>query len=333
MNSFRSAILGVLVSGLGAIACSGPAADGAPASSDEASSTPVEAGAGREASEEPAPAETPALPEEAGVKVERVVYGKSALGAELAVHRITPPHANGKKALLVFGVHGFEDAWAHDGRALYAIAQRTIDHFSAHPEELGGWTAYVVPTANPDGMEHGTNNEREGAPDAYGRCTSEAEDINRNFSTSKFAEHDALKALVDDSKPSVVVDFHGWYDCYYGKSQVGDYFANAFDAKYTGKPSKYCFVKSTGDMDCGSALGGTFHRNTSITHDLFAEWASSQRGIPAALVEYPAPDFNLDGTYDTVRDAKTGALAISTSTLSLLSDRTVVALSDLFAHF
>ena len=53
-------------------------------------------------------------------------------------------------------------------------------------------------------------------------------------------------------------------------------------------------------MDCGAQLGGVFHENTRISDDLFAEWATSERGIPAALVEYPAPDLNENGKVDAV---------------------------------
>ena len=217
---------------------------------------------------------------------------------------------------------------AHD-----AIAHKMIEYYGAHAAELNGWTLYVVPTANPDGMRYGVNNYREGTAGAYGRCTSQGKDINRNFSSATFPEHDALKALVDEIKPTIIVDFHGWYDCYYGNARIGDFFANAFNAKYAGKPSRYCFVASTGVMDCGSTLGGVFHGNTTIGRDLFAEWAISQRHIPAALVEYPAPDLDRDGTYDAVFDPVAGYTRIKSASLDLLSDRTRVALSDLFAQY
>jgi hypothetical protein len=233
---------------------------------------------------------------------------------------------------LVFGVHGFEDAWAHDGLALFEIANRVIAHYSAHPDELKGWTVTIIPTANPDGMREGKNNLRQESANAYGRCTSEGKDINRNFSTASFAEHDALETIADESGWNAILDFHGWYNCYYGNARVGDFFAKAFNATYEGKPKRYCFVSASGKMDCGSTLGVTFHKNSTIEHDLFAEWANSKRKVPAAIIEYPAPDFDTDGAYDTVRDAASGFLLMRPSTMDLIWSRTIVGLNDLFEH-
>lgn len=233
----------------------------------------------------------------------RHVYGASAQGRSLVYYKITPPSPNGKKAFLTFAVHGFEDAWKQDGRALYAIAFKAIEYYGTDPTRLQGWTLYIVPTPNPDGMIAGTNNWRETVAGAFGRCTSTGDDINRHVSQGTSLEQRKLTALFDDVGPTIAVDFHGWYNTYYGNSRIGGFFARSFNAAYTGKPAKYCFVSSAGAMDCGPALGGVFHASTSISTDLFAEWATRVRGVPAALVEYPAPDFNLNGLFDTVWDS------------------------------
>ena len=264
--------------------------------------------------------------------VTRLFYGTTVEAQSLIYYRIRPPHPNGKSALLTFAVHGFEDAWAQDGRALYSIAHAAIEFYGAHPDRLAGWTVYLVPAANPDGMRFGVNNWRE-RTGAYGRCTSAGKDINRNVSAGTSREQRALKALFDEIDPSIAIDFHGWYNTYYGSARIGGFFQRSFNAPYAGKPAKYCFVASTGKMDCGSALGGVFHGTTSISHDLFAEWVMQARGRPAALVEYPAPDFNSNGLYDTVFDTELGYRRIGKNTLATLWGRTRVALDDLFANF
>ncbi len=264
--------------------------------------------------------------------VTRLVYGTTVEEQSLIYYRIRPPQPNGKSAFLTFAVHGFEDAWAQDGRALYSIAHAAIDFYGSHPERLAGWTVYLVPTANPDGMRFGVNNWRERAG-AYGRCTAGGKDINRNVSLGSSREQRALKALFDQLDPTIAIDFHGWYNTYYGNARIGGFFQRSFNAAYTGKPAKYCFVASTGKMDCGPALGGVFHGTTSISRDLFAEWVIRERGRPAALVEYPAPDFNGNGLYDTVFDAELGYRRIGKNTLATLWRRTRVALDNLFADF
>ncbi len=55
------------------------------------------------------------------------------------------------------------------------------------------------------------------------------------------------------------------------------------------------------------------------------------RSKPAALVEYPAPDFNNNGLYDSVFDAALGYRRIGKNTLAKLWSRTRVALDALFA--
>ncbi|HEU0032018.1 MAG TPA: M14 family zinc carboxypeptidase [Kofleriaceae bacterium] len=261
----------------------------------------------------------------------RHVYGTTPQGQSLVYYKLAPAAPNGKRALITFGLHGFEDAWKQDGRALFSIAHEAIAYYGNDPSRLHGWTVYIVPTANPDGMRFGINNWREGSG-AYGRCTSLGKDINRHVSEGTSREQRALRALFDDIDPTIAIDVHGWYNTYYGDSTIGGYFQRSFNAAYDGKPARYCFVSSTGAMDCGATLGGVFHGTTSIGHDLFVEWAMRERGVPAALVEYPAPDFNLNGVFDSVWDAELGYRRMGKNTLAKLWGRTRVALDNLFAN-
>lgn len=259
----------------------------------------------------------------------RLFYGTTVEQQSLIYYKIAPPNPSLKRAFLTFAIHGFEDAWSQDGRALYSIAHKAIAYYGANPAQLNGWTLYIVPSANPDGMRYGINNWREGAG-AYGRCTSLGKDINRHVSSGTSVEQRKLKALFDAVKPTIAIDFHGWYNTYYGNTRIGGFFQSAFNAAYTGKPAKYCYVASTGAMDCGATRGGIFHASPTIGTDLFAEWAMRVRGVPAALVEYPAPDFNLNGAFDTVWDAELGYRRLGTTTLNALWSRTRVALDNLF---
>jgi Zinc carboxypeptidase len=273
-----------------------------------------------------------ARPLAAPATVTRLFYGTTVEEQSLIYYRIRPAQPNGKTAFFTFAVHGFEDAWDQDGRALYSIAHKAIEYYGANPGKLAGWTIYIVPSANPDGMRYGSNNWRE-QTGAYGRCTSVGKDINRNVSAGTSREQRALKALFDEIDPTIAVDFHGWYNTYYGTAKVGTFFQKSFNAAYTGKPAKYCFVAATGKMDCGATLGGTFHGKTAISSDLFIHWVINARGTPAALVEYPAPDFNLNGKYDTVFDSALGYRRMGKLTLDKLWGRTRTALDNLFAEY
>ena len=267
-------------------------------------------------------------------------YGTSVRGQDLVCHKISPLTTNGRKALLNFEVHGFEDAWYRDGYALIAIANRVRNYYLTNPAALKGWTIYLNPSANPDGVMYGTNNARETSPPAFGRCTANGRDINRNFSLNTSTEQLKLATLVTNVAPTIILDFHGWCAAYYAENNgaaVGDYFASAFNASYPGKPSKYGYVKPDGTTDWSTANGVTFHSITTMTANMFAEWANSVKNIPAAIIEYPAPAFETShiGTqlFDKTLDPGTGLYFINAGTLEIMISRTEVALDDLFAHY
>ena len=157
------------------------------------------------------------------------VYGTSVKGQNLVYFKITPPAPSGKKAFFTFALHGFEDAWKQDGRALFSIAKKAVTYYGNHLDQLNGWTVYIIPTANPAGMRHGTNNWRESAG-AYGRCQSQGKDLNRNVGSDTSKEQRLLVDLFEQVKPTIAVDFHGWYNTYYGDSKIGGVFHRAFNA-------------------------------------------------------------------------------------------------------
>ena len=167
-----------------------------------------------------------------------MIYGYSENGRALVCHRIGEENAD-SRILLVFGVHGFEDSYDHDGEVLRLIAHRVIDFFSSQtPENLA---LYVVPCANPDGLLEGTSRN------GFGRCNARGLDINRDFPVNwkedyhsrtktgsapfSTAEARALRDLVEQIAPDFAADIHGWIDAVYGSTPSAEVFAQAFGMK------------------------------------------------------------------------------------------------------
>lgn len=197
--------------------------------------------------------------------VATTVYGWSGCGRPLLV---TSLGRGRPRALLVFEIHGYEDRYARDGQVLTAAARKVIDHFAAHPEDLGGWSLSVVAAANPDGLTRGWT------ANGPGRCqVSAGIDVNRDFPTGFVRCRDpryltgprplaspearALKDLVLGVGPDVVVDFHGWLATSLGDPTLCSVFGAELGVGYGG----------------GALPGGSF-----------AAWVAG-RGYPVALVE------------------------------------------------
>ena len=166
------------------------------------------------------------------------VYGQSEMGRDLVCHRVGRSDAK-YSMLLLFGVHGFEDAFDRDGEVLARIAQQLISHYETHTEELGGFCLYVIPTANPDGLIDGVSNE------GFGRSNANGIDVNRDFSSDwsqntktrnrtgdapfSTAEARAIRDLVLEVKPTYAMDVHGWAECSYGNGKMAVLMAEPFD--------------------------------------------------------------------------------------------------------
>ena len=200
-----------------------------------------------------------------------IVYGVSELGRDLICRQIGDASAE-DALLLYFAVHGFEDAYDHDGEVLRLIADRVSDYFTANPDMLGPLCLYIIPTANPDGLMDGTSK------DAFGRCNAKGLDINRDFPAGwredyrvryktghepfASAEARAIQSLVQALSPAYAVDVHGWIDAVYGDGPLSQLLARSFDMR----------IKTI-------RSGGTL-----------TQWLDSL-GIDAALLELP-PDPN-----------------------------------------
>lgn len=166
-----------------------------------------------------------------------LVYGASEQGRELVCHRVGSPDAP-YAILLVFGVHGFEDTYDHDGERLAEVARALIEHYEAQPQTMGEYALYIIPSANPDGLAAGAT------ADGFGRCNADGIDINRDFPVGwqkrtdvrnltgdeplSTAEARALTQLVTQLSPTYAVDVHGWASGVYGNKQLATAFHRAF---------------------------------------------------------------------------------------------------------
>lgn len=155
-----------------------------------------------------------------------VKYGTSYMGQALTAYIFNP---NSTKTLFCdFAVHGFEDEYYRDGQVLVNCAKNIINYYNEHIGELKGWRLVIVPCANPDGTYKGTNNQRAQAT-AFGRCTANHVDMNRDFKSGGFKakESDALRNLIVKYKPTYYINFHGWLDTTLGDSTIGSAFRSA----------------------------------------------------------------------------------------------------------
>lgn len=176
---------------------------------------------------------------------EEYVYGQSELGRDLTCFHIEneKQFTESKKILLNFAIHGFEDAFDYDGKVLVDIANRIIEYYKEHYDELGTYELYVVNCSNPDGTYEGKTNN------GYGRCQSNGIDLNRdfdyyhvnyyndrNYTTSSFSavESRALRDLTKKIKPTYVVDCHGWLNGYYGSTDLYYKFSKILPMPYCG---------------------------------------------------------------------------------------------------
>lgn len=165
---------------------------------------------------------------------ERIVYGESGAGRDLVAYRF----GDGKNVMvLTFSMHGFEDSWLHDGEALVYTANMMMETLENNLALVNhtGWSIYVLPCLNPDGLIDGIG--------CYGpgRCTTtyltgdgelstaRGIDMNRSFPTnwipfSSYRNYNGTKPLasleakaldkfirsVRGEQVNLCIDVHGW---------------------------------------------------------------------------------------------------------------------------
>lgn len=166
--------------------------------------------------------------------LETIVFGQSGEGRDMIAYRI----GTGENVMILnFAIHGFEDHWAADGAELVYLGQKVRASLENEAERVDrlGWTVYVIPCANPDGVAAGWTNN------GPGRCTTTmldtagnliygmGIDLNRCFETG-YRRHtsnrnyngtaplQALEALRlkefviqhEGSGKNIHIDTHGW---------------------------------------------------------------------------------------------------------------------------
>ena len=195
-----------------------------------------------------------------GGAAEAFVFGQSEMGRDLVCVQLGDKGAE-QAMLMTFAVHGFEDAYDHDGELLVQIADGLIAYYQAHPDSLNGHALYIVPCVNPDGLADGTTK------DGFGRANASGVDINRDFPAEwkryknarnrtgeepfASAEARALRDLTEMIQPAWGVDVHGWIECVYGTRELAQPFMDAFGvdhAKYQsgGKLSQWLEERTEG---------------------------------------------------------------------------------------
>lgn len=202
----------------------------------------------------------------------RVVYGKSGLGGDLACVVIAPPAPVKTRVLMTFEIHGYEDLQPADGQALVEMGNALAAYFSQNRAKLRSSELIVVPSANPDGLAHGSTSN------GPGRCqVSSGIDINRDFPFDFITYDDArnrtlavpfsapesraLRDLFEAVRPDVVIDCHGWED-----DLIGDEWLRNI---------------------CSGSLGISRYNPFSVkNHGYYSYWAASRK-LHSMLLEYP----------------------------------------------
>lgn len=107
-----------------------------------------------------------------------ICYGQSGAGRELMAYRF----GTGENVMVAgFAIHGYEDNFARDGQALVHTAELLMDLLDENMDMVNsyGWSIYVLPCMNPDGL---TDGYTQNGP---GRCTTTYLDSSGSLITGK----------------------------------------------------------------------------------------------------------------------------------------------------
>ena len=197
--------------------------------------------------------------------INKIKYGYSVQGRPLeayVIQNIKTENYN-KTLFMDFTVHGFEDEYYRDGQVLTEEANKLINYFVFHSDRLQNYRLVIIPCANPDGAIAGKNNYRASA-NAFGRCTANHIDINRDFYSFNAVESRALRDCIKQMKPNVYLNMHGWLNETLGTASL-----NSLINRIQGFPVQ----KNVYAANEGYIIG----------------WVHNNLDIPCSLVEYKSP--------------------------------------------
>ncbi len=222
--------------------------------------------------------------------IKKLNYGTSGSGKyALEAYQL----GDGKNVMvLLYGVHGWEDHWAQDGKSLVYLADQVKAYLEKNYSLVknGDWTVYILRCVNPDGLYLGTTNN------GPGRCTTtyydengrlqndrgidinrcfdynfEPRDNDRNFNSTEplaCAEARALASFIKKVKGSgnnILIDTHGWL------SQI---------ITSSGKGTVYrAFYRQFPDSSFNSLIGASGY---------VSAWSAYRVGYDSCLFELPS---------------------------------------------
>lgn len=176
-------------------------------------------------------------------------YGTSENGRDLEYYSIAPNDYD-STILMVFAIHGYEDMYDKDAKVLVDIANYLVQYYKDGTQEmLSNTRLLIVPCANPDGLYDGKSNN------GFGRCNAKGIDLNRDFDAlhkvfsssrnyTKYPfsakESKALRDLVYNEKPSIVIDLHGWENCTIGDGKIAKAFKDTLGLKHKTEFNNNC---------------------------------------------------------------------------------------------
>ena len=211
--------------------------------------------------------------------VTKYVFGKSYQGRNLEAYIITPANGKYKKTYVMnFAIHGFEDSYSRDGKVLVEEGNKLVKYYAENPGNLGNFRLVIIPCLNPDGTIAGTNNQR-ACSTAFGRCTANHIDMNRDFMSGAFkaTETRAMVNLLKKYRPDVYTDFHGWLDGAYGTDDLCTIFGNAL------------------------RLSERHEGRYGATNGYIEGYVHSTYRCPSVLIEYTSPSkVNHQNTYTAI---------------------------------
>lgn len=162
--------------------------------------------------------------------------------------------------------HGFEDNYYRDGQVLVEEANQLVEYYAKNPSKLKNMRLVIIPCLNPDGTMAGTNNQR-ACSTAFGRCTANHIDMNRDFGNGLFraSESVSYRSFLNRYQPDVYLNFHGWDDESIGSADLCNIITPALGLSGR-KPNRF-------GADSGYAIG----------------YVNNTYNCPAAIVEFASP--------------------------------------------